>query len=152
MADARGVPDDQLLRVVAEAFAEGDPDPDPPPGSDALRWRDSDLGVADLLDDVEPVAVRTDGALGSPHRFAVGSVIVELSVDADAIVGSIEPWAGGGHVVLEEDGRTTPVAVDEQGRFRVSPPRGAIARLVVIGEDGSRIATSWFLVNPGRST
>ena len=148
-------PDDaqleELFRLVARAFAEGDPAPPVAEGGMSyVHWAspDADLGV---MFEAELEHVRDDGDVGDDLEFVGARIRVGIGVSPERIVGEVSPWTAGSTLRLEYEGGPRDVDVDDEGAFYIgSPPDGPV-RFRVESNAGAMV-TEWFTVNPSRSS
>jgi hypothetical protein len=142
---------DELFRLVAQAFADGDPAP--PVEEDGMsfsRWAapDADLGV---MFESELAGVRDDGGGGDDLEFIGGRYRITVGTSLDHIVGEVSPWSSESVLSLEFDGGPVDVDVDEHGEFYIGSPPGGPVRLRVESPAGAMV-TEWFTINPSRNS
>jgi len=142
---------DELFRLVAQAFAEGDAVPPVEQGGMSyVRWAapDADIGV---MFESELVGVRDDGEASDEREFVSARYRIAVGLSPDRIVGEVTPWGEGTTLTLEYEGGPREVVVDDDGEFYVgSPPRGPV-RFRVESPAGAMV-TEWFTVSPSRSS
>jgi hypothetical protein len=142
---------EELFRLVAQAFAEGDPpSPTDDSGISYVRWAapDADLGV---MFEVGLAGVRDDGDVGDDLEFIGARYRIAVGISPDRIVGEVSPWTAGSTLRLECDGGPTDIEVDDDGAFYVDSPAAGPVRLRVQSAAGEMV-TEWFTVNPSRSS
>jgi len=150
-----GYADDQYddVRLLAELNALYDHD-DPVPSAvleaarGALLWRDFDAELAKLLDGAPLVGQETRTA-GDQRLLTFEAEHLTFVVEATELahgrklVGQVVP-AGPRELWLESaDGESKVAAVDELGRFSLSPLPAGPARLRCELPDGTRVVTEW---------
>ena len=145
---------DEIEHLVGETYAAVDQVPDDVVARAAalLRWRtagDVSFVVAEV--DEAAVAVRGPGDAPAPLRFRSTAQTIEISVERDFLIGSIEPWEDG-TMSIETDEGVAAVVVDDLGWFRIPTPAARRARLRVVAEDGAEQISAWFRLNRGRSS
>lgn len=131
----RALPDRSLLERVAQA-AQG-----------AYAWRTVDAELASLAYDSavhgELAGARSEAAPVRTMTFESGSLLVELGVTEDALVGQLVPARSYELVMLRPTTAPVPVDVDELGCFRIVPvPHGSFSLRIHTAE-GVTVATGW---------
>jgi hypothetical protein len=142
---------EELFRLVAQAFAEGDAAPPIEEGGMSyVRWAapDADVGV---MFEAELAGVRDDGNLGDDLEFIGTRYRIAVGTSPERIVGEVSPWSVGSILTLEYEGGPRDVDVDDDGEFYIGAPPSGPVRLRVESSAGMMV-TEWFTVNPSRSS
>ena len=140
--------DEELLTELRRALQEDQPVPQKVinAAKAVYAWRTVDAELAALAYDSavqEDFAVRSESASVRTLTFESGSLVVELGVAENALVGQLAPPQSY-ELVLRCPGRAPePVPVDQLGCFRIEPlPEGPFSLLVRTPED-VLVATDW---------
>ena len=100
--------------------------------------------VAELIEESELVAVRSDEPGSRFWSGVIDDVRFEIEVGETSVVGSIEP-AMPGRILLHQPEGLTSAEVTPSGSFEVARPSDAPFRLYFQPVEGDPIATSWIL-------
>ncbi|MEV6633005.1 hypothetical protein AB0M54_19875 [Actinoplanes sp. NPDC051470] len=148
--------DDELLADLRRLAALVDPVPQHvrEAARAAFLTRDLDAELAELIADstadadFEPVRQATDERLLS---FAADGTQVEMTVRAEGagwtMMGQVFGAGPGTEAVVESDGRaTTPLDLDDLGRFLVGDLASGPVRLRCDLPGGAKLVTSWVIL------
>jgi len=143
--------DDELLRLLGQALAVGDPIPDHvlAAARGAVAWRTIDQELADLVFDsaLEATGVR-DPEVARQLTFRSGGVEIEVMLFDDAtrrVVGQVIPATATG-VRLETTDATVSHEADRYGRFSFEGVGTGPVRFGVEREGAPVVVTDWVLL------
>lgn len=135
---------DDLERLIAVAFQQGDPVPASVGGpTPFVSWLSPDAGVAFIVDEDDVLAVRGP-VRATGVRFRSETHSIEVEIERNRLAGTIRPWAGGS-ATIEIGTRIERLQIDEFGDFAGPAPAG-IARLR-FETDREPVVSDWFLVS-----
>jgi hypothetical protein len=131
---ARALPNRDLTERISHA-AKG-----------VYSWRTMDAELASLAYDSVvhgEAGVRSEAASVRTMTFESESLIIDLCVLDDALIGQLAPPGRYQVSLRRPSGPQVEVAVDDLGCFRIVPvPTGAFG-LCIEGSDGMTVATGW---------
>jgi hypothetical protein len=142
---------DELFRLVARAFAEGDPAPPVEEGAMSyVRWAapDADVGV---MFDSELAGVRDDSDGNDEREFIGVRYRIAVGISPERIVGEVSPWSAESVLSLEYEGGPRLVDTDDDGEFYIDSPPGGPVRFRLESARGAMV-TEWFSVSPSQSS
>ncbi|TDD79527.1 hypothetical protein [Actinomadura rubrisoli] len=149
--------DDRLFAALKDAVAEAR---EVPPefvqaGKAIFTWRDVDAELAALTYDSaagDDLASALRGAEAAPLRaliFATADLTVELEVEAESLVGQLDPPLPGTAELLLAGGEGVTTPIDEDGCFVFRPPPAGDFRLccrpapAAPGHGAAGVMTGW---------
>jgi hypothetical protein len=146
--------DEQLMAQLRAALAGSPPPPSVVAAAKAVyAWRTVDAELAELAHDSaldrELTAVRSETAALRTLTFECATLVVELGVTDDAIVGQLVPPQAAVIEVREPDRPPRTVQADDMGCFRLeAAPTGSFSLHVRTQLDGD-VVTDWVSLRLG---
>jgi len=141
--------DTELLNTLRSAVSEPGNVPSEvlAAANGAFAWRTIDAELAALVESSAAidrlVGVRSAAPDDRTLVFRVAETVVEIDVDADSLVGQIDP-ARTGRVVLERpDGTTATADMDELGWFTIQTRSSGLMRLHCFPDEAPSFVTEW---------
>lgn len=144
--------DETTLGILRHGLAEADPIPEyvRAAAREAILWRTLDAEMAQLVFDSavdELAGVRSAGS-DRQVTFRAPGVEIEvgvMAVDGREITGQLVPPQSA-TVELRSGETIRETVTDRLGRFRFADVASGSVAIVVITDDGTRIATEWMVV------
>jgi hypothetical protein len=116
-------------------------------GKAAFAWRTIDAELATAADRgaADPVlaGTRTDPAALRALTFSATSLVIEVELTAEALLGQVVPPQAGQLDVQQRDRAAQTVPVDDLGWFAVRPAPAAMFRLRLRTAGGTAVVTEW---------
>jgi hypothetical protein len=113
----------------------------------AFAWRTIDAELAALVESSAAVdrlvGVRSAAPDDRTLVFRVAETVIEIDVDADTLVGQIDPVRSGTVVLERPDGTAATADIDELGWFTIRTQSSGLMRLRCFPDEAASFVTEW---------
>jgi hypothetical protein len=148
--------DHEILKLLREALSPATPEAGEEPPAHVIEaafaaggWTRLDHELAELVADSAD-RLATAGVRAGPTdlrqlTYSMEDLTIECELGAGALLGQVVPAAGLRLELVEPDGESRPLEMDEAGRFLLQPPPAGPVGIRCIRPGRQAVLTPWLL-------